>query len=283
MKKLIAFLSIAGMLAFGLNNEVNAQEVAQTESTEQVSQDTTTAENGTTAVVQEETVTQEDLAAADEAAVTEDQTFHQILKTQFIAGGAGFMGIVLVCLILGLALAIERIIYLNLSTTNTQKLLNKIESALATGGVSAAQEACKNTRGPVASIFFQGLDKFDEGVDAVEKSIVSYGSVLMGRLEKGVSWISLFVALAPMLGFMGTVIGMIGAFDSIAAAGDISPVVVASGIKVALLTTVFGLIVAIILQIFYNYIISKIDSLVNDMEDSTISFIDILVNFKKNN
>lgn len=283
MKKLIAFLSIAGMLAFGLNNEVNAQEVAQTESTEQVSQDTTTAENDTNAVVQEETVTQEDLAAADEAAVTEDQTFHQILKTQFIAGGAGFMGIVLVCLILGLALAIERIIYLNLSTTNTQKLLNKIESALATGGVSAAQEACKNTRGPVASIFFQGLDKFDEGVDAVEKSIVSYGSVLMGRLEKGVSWISLFVALAPMLGFMGTVIGMIGAFDSIAAAGDISPVVVATGIKVALLTTVFGLIVAIILQIFYNYIISKIDSLVNDMEDSTISFIDILVNFKKNN
>jgi biopolymer transport protein ExbB len=177
-----------------------------------------------------------------------------------------------------LALAIERIIYLNLSTTNTQKLLNKVENALANGGIEAAKEVCKTTRGPVASIFFQGMEKMNEGLEGVEKSIVSYGSVLMGRLEKGLSWISLFIALAPMLGFMGTVIGMIGAFDAIEAAGDISPTIVAGGIKVALLTTVFGLIVAIILQIFYNYIVSKVDSLVNDMEDSTISFIDILAN-----
>lgn len=208
---------------------------------------------------------------------TEGKTFHQILKEKFIEGSPGFMAIVLLTLIFGLALAIERIIYLNLSTTNTRKLLNSVEAALKTGGIEAAKNICKNTRGPVASIFYQGLDRYNEGLDIVEKSIVSYGSVLMGRLEKGLSWISLFIALAPMLGFLGTVIGMVGAFDAIAAAGDISPTIVASGIKVALLTTVFGLIVAIILQIFYNYILSKIDSLVNDMEDSTISFIEILV------
>jgi biopolymer transport protein ExbB len=199
------------------------------------------------------------------------------LKTKFIEGGPGFMGIVLVTLILGLALAIERIIYLNLATTNTNKLLSEVEDALKSGGVDAAKEVCRNTRGPVAGIFYQGLDRADEGVEMVEKSVISYGSVEMGRLEKGVSWISLFIALAPMLGFMGTVIGMIGAFDAIEAAGDISPSLVAGGIKVALLTTVFGLIVAIILQIFYNLIIAKIDSLVNNMEDASISLIDILV------
>ena len=193
------------------------------------------------------------------------------------------MGIVLVVLIIGLALVIERIIYLNLSTTNTQKLLNKVETALENEGVDAAKEVCKNTRGPVAGIFVQGLDRYEEGLDIVEKSIISYGGVLMGRLEKGLSWISLFIALAPMLGFMGTVIGMIQAFDNIEAVGDISPTVVASGIKVALLTTVFGLIVAIILQIFYNYLVSKIDSLVNDMEDSSITFVDLLAKYEKKN
>jgi biopolymer transport protein ExbB len=223
--------------------------------------------------------------AAPVATLTEEpeepQGFHQILKEQFIAGGAGFMGIVLLTLIFGLAICIERIIYLNLATTNTQKLLNKVESAMETGGLEAAKDVCKNTRGPVASIFYQGLNRYNEGLETVEKSIVSYGSVLMGRLESGLSWISLFIAIAPMLGFMGTVIGMIMAFDNIEAQGDISPTIVAGGIKVALLTTVFGLIVAIILQIFYNYIVSKIDSLVNAMEDSTISFIDILAKFKK--
>jgi biopolymer transport protein ExbB len=223
--------------------------------------------------------------AAPAATLTEEpeepQGFHQILKEQFIAGGAGFMGIVLLTLIFGLAICIERIIYLNLATTNTQKLLNKVESAMETGGLEAAKDVCKNTRGPVASIFYQGLNRYNEGLETVEKSIVSYGSVLMGRLESGLSWISLFIAIAPMLGFMGTVIGMIMAFDNIEAQGDISPTIVAGGIKVALLTTVFGLIVAIILQIFYNYIVSKIDSLVNAMEDSTISFIDILAQFKK--
>ncbi len=211
----------------------------------------------------------------------EPQTFHQILKEQFIAGSAGFMGIVLLVLILGLAMAIERIIYLNLSTTNTQKLLNKVETSIENGGIDAAKEICKNTKGPVAGIFLQGLDRYDEGLEVVEKSIIAYGGVLMGRLEKGLSWVALFIALAPMLGFMGTVIGMIQAFDDIEAMGDISPTIVAGGIKVALLTTVFGLIVAIILQIFYNYIVAKIDSLVNDMEDSSITFVDILAKHSK--
>ena len=207
--------------------------------------------------------------------------FTQELKNRFIEGGPGFMGIVLACLILGLAISIERIIYLNFATTNTDKLVSDVESALKSGGVKAAKELCLNTPGPVASIFFQGLDRAGEGVESAEKAVVAYGGVQMGQLEKNVSWISLFIALAPMLGFMGTVIGMIQAFDKIQAAGDMQPSLVAGGIKVALLTTVFGLIVAIILQIFYNYIVSKIDGIVNDMEDASITLIDILVSYKK--
>ena len=213
--------------------------------------------------------------------VTEAKTFHQVLKQNFIDGGPGFMGIVLVALILGLAIAIERIIYLNMATTNTKELLASVEEALSNGGVEAAKEVCRNTKGPVASIFYQGLDRVDEGVEEAEKAVVAYGGVQMGQLEKNVSWISLFIALAPMLGFMGTVIGMIGAFNDIAVANDISPAVVAGGIKIALLTTVFGLVVAIILQIFYNYIVAKIDSIVNSMEDASISLVDLLVKFKK--
>ena len=191
------------------------------------------------------------------------------------------MGIVLLCLILGLAIAIERIIFLNLSTTNTKRLIEDVEGALFSEGVEAAKEVCRNTKGPVASIFYQGLDRSNEDLDAAEKAVIAYGGVQMGQLEKNVSWISLFIALAPMLGFMGTVIGMIQAFDKIEAAGDMQPSLVAGGIKVALLTTVFGLIVAIILQIFYNYIIAKIDSIVNNMEDASISLMDILVKNKK--
>lgn len=251
MKRLVAFLTLASLLTFGYVNPIYAQ-----------------AAEGTTT-----TTTLQD----DEA----PQGFHNVLKDYFIQGGAGFMGIILLTLILGLAIAIERILYLNLSTTNTQKLLNKVEAAMESKGVEAAKEVCKNTRGPVAGIFYQGLNRYTEGLEIVEKSVISYGSVLVGRLESGLSWMSLFIALAPMLGFMGTVIGMIQAFDNIEAAGDISPTIVAGGIKVALLTTVFGLIAAIILQIFYNYLLSKIDSLVNNMEDSSISFIDILAKYKK--
>ncbi|MBL6644148.1 MAG: MotA/TolQ/ExbB proton channel family protein [Flavobacteriaceae bacterium] len=237
---------------------------------------------------QEETVAEAPMAeeapameVEEEEAAPVEASFTQELKKRFIEGGPGFMGIVLICLILGLAIAIERIIYLNLATTNTQKLTAGVEEALSSGGVDAAKELCRNTKGPVASIFYQGLDRVNEGVESAEKAVVAYGGVQMGQLEKNVSWISLFIALAPMLGFMGTVIGMIQAFDKIEAAGDMQPSLVAGGIKVALLTTVFGLIVAIILQIFYNYIIAKIDSIVNDMEDASINLIDILVAQKK--
>ena len=217
----------------------------------------------------------------DEAAAEASKSFTQVLKEQFIQGGPTFMGIVLLCLILGLAVAIERIIYLNLATTNSTKLKQQVEDALASGGVEAAKEVCRNTKGPVASIYYQGLDRVGEGLESAEKSVVAYGGVQMGQLEKNVSWLSLFIAIAPMLGFMGTVIGMIQAFDKIEAAGDMQPSLVAGGIKVALLTTVFGLIVAIILQIFYNYIIAKIDSIVNDMEDASITLMDLLVRHKK--
>jgi biopolymer transport protein ExbB len=254
MKRLFSILAITCLMAIGSVN-ANATTFATT-----------------TATVT--SVTQDDAAA-------EDLSFHQELKKRFIEGGAGFMGIVLLCLILGLAIAIERIIFLNLSTTNTKKLTQNVEDALASGGVEAAKEVCRNTKGPVASIFYQGLDRADDDIDAAEKAVVAYGGVQMGQLEKNVSWISLFIALAPMLGFMGTVIGMISAFDKIEAAGDMNPSLVAGGIKVALLTTVFGLIVAIILQIFYNYIIAKIDSIVNDMEDASITLMDLLVKHKK--
>jgi len=250
MKKLFTILAITGLLFLG--SVQNSYAV-------------------TTAVQTEE--------AAAEAA--DAKTFHQVLKQRFIEGGPFFMGVVLIALILGLAIAIERIIYLNMATTNTDKLMTSIEDALSSGGVEAAKEVARNTKGPVASIFYQGLDRMDEGVEQAEKAVVSYGGVQMGLLEKNTSWLSLFIALAPMLGFMGTVIGMIGAFDSIEAANDISPGVVAGGIKVALLTTVFGLIVAIILQIFYNYIISKIDSIVNNMEDASISLVDLLIRHQK--
>lgn len=216
----------------------------------------------------------------DDEIVAEEQSFHQLIKEKFIEGDPLYMTPVLLCLIIGLAIALERIITLNMATTNTKKLLLKVEDALASGGIEAAKEITRDTKGPVASIFTQGLMRYAEGIDMVEKSIVSYGSVEMGRLEKGLIWVSLFIALAPMLGFFGTVVGMIFAFDTIEAAGDISPSIVAGGIKIALLTTVAGLIAAMILQLFYNYLVSKIDSLVNDMEDASISFVDILVKHK---
>ena len=210
----------------------------------------------------------------------EEVPFHQALKTKFIEGGPGFMALIILCLILGLAVAIERILYLSLSKTNTKKLLAAIEAALKEGGVEKAKDVCRNTRGPVASIFYQGLLRYDQGIEVVEKTVVSYGSVNMSLMENGLSWIALFIALAPSLGFLGTVVGMIQAFDAIQAAGDISPNIVAGGMKVALITTVGGLIVAMILQVFYNYILSKIDDLTIDMEDSSISLVDILVKYE---
>ncbi len=223
-------------------------------------------------------------AAANEAAAVVNEgedSMHYMFKQKFIEGDVIWMSPVLLCLIFGLGVIIERVIYLNLATTNTTKLLKKVEDALKGGNLDAAKDICRNTRGPVASIFYQGLERSNEGVDIAEKAVTSYGSVQMGQLEKGLIWISLFIALAPMLGFLGTVVGMIQAFDAIEIAGDISPSLVAGGIKVALLTTVFGLIVAMILQVFYNYLISKVDSLVNNMEDASISLIDLLVKYGK--
>jgi len=267
MKRVFTILAIAGLLFFSATPAVYAQDET---TTNQVADSTKT----------DETVAPADVQTTDNATPAEEKTFHQVLKQKFIEGGPGFMGIVLLTLIFGLAIAIERIIYLNMASTNTRKLVQGVEDALKSGGVEEAKELCRNTKGPVASIFYQGLDRMDEGIDNVEKAIVGYGGVQMGLLEKNIAWLSLFIALAPMLGFLGTVIGMIGAFDAIEAAGDISPSLVAAGIKVALLTTVFGLIVAMILQIFYNYIISKIDSIVNNMEDASITLIDVLIRNK---
>ena len=189
------------------------------------------------------------------------------------------MSLIIICLIIGLALSVERILYLTFSKVNAKKLVAKIEEALAKGGIEEAKKVCRETRGPVASIFYQGLLRYDQGIDVVEKTVVSYGSVQMSEMENGLSWISLFIALAPSLGFLGTVIGMVNAFDAIQAAGDISPNVVAGGMKVALITTIGGLIVAMILQVFYNYILAKIDSITIDMEDSSICLIDVLTKY----
>ncbi len=271
MKRLFALIAVFGMLMLGASHFILAQDDTTNAATENVAIDTNQ-------VAADSTVATTEIA---DAPVVKEKSMHQQLKQKFIEGGAGFMGVVLLSLIFGLALAIERIIYLNLASTNTEKLLREIEEAMEKGGVEAAKDVCRNTKGPVASIFYQGLDRADEGIEVVEKSVIAYGSVQMGLLEKGITWISLAIAVAPMLGFMGTVIGMIGAFDAIQAAGDISPALVAGGIKVALITTVSGLIVAIILQIFYNYIISKIDTIVNKMEDASISLIDILIKYNK--
>ena len=262
MKKIFMFLAVMGVMTLSAQNLAaqDNSEAAEAPATEQVAAPEAAA------------------PALDDEVV--EVPLHQAIKTKFIEGGAGFMALVIICLILGLALAIERILYLSLSKTNTKKLLAKVEAALEEGGVEAAKEVCRSTRGPVASIFYQGLLRMDQGIETVEKTVVSYGSVQMSQMENGLSWISLFIAIAPSLGFLGTVIGMIQAFDAIQVAGDMSPNVVAGGMKVALITTVGGLIVAVILQLFYNFILSKIDSLSIEMEDASISLIDVLVKYQ---
>lgn len=270
MRKLIALLLVFGLVVFS-GNFVYAQDAegGDQAGTEQVD----------SAAVEEAAPAEEpEPEPAPAAAETTEapQSGYQLLKKYFIDGDWRFMSFVLITLILGLAFCIERIITLNIATTNTDKLLSRIDERLKSGDVQGAMEVCKSTQGPTASILYEGLKNANEGPEAVEKAIVSYGSVQMGLLEKGLVWISLFIAIAPMLGFLGTVIGMIQAFDRIEAVGDLSPSVVAGGIKVALLTTVFGLVVAIILQVFYNYIVSKIDGIVNKMEDASIALVDIM-------
>ena len=256
MKKLFAILAVMGVLSFGMTQTVMAQDAAAP-ATEQV-------------------------AATDDAAapaVVEEGGMHKELKTKFIEGGADFMSLVAIALVLGLAFCIERIIYLSLAEVDAKKLMAKLEAALEKGDVEGAKTICRNTRGPVASICYQGLMRIDEGLDVVERSVVSYGGVQAGYLEKGCSWITLFIAMAPSLGFLGTVIGMVMAFDDIQQAGDISPTIVAGGMKVALITTIFGLIVALILQVFYNYILSKIEAITSQMEDSSITLLDMIMKY----
>ena len=255
MKKLFAILAVMGVLSFGMTQTAMAQDAAAPAQTEQVAAD----------------------AAAP--AVVEEGSMHKELKTKFIEGDAGFMSLVAIALVLGLAFCIERIIYLSLAEIDAKKLMSKVEAALEKGDVEGAKTICRNTRGPVASICYQGLMRVDEGIDVVERSVVSYGGVQAGYLEKGCSWITLFIAMAPSLGFLGTVIGMVMAFDKIQQAGDISPTVVAGGMKVALITTIFGLVVALILQVFYNYILSKIEAITSQMEDSSITLLDMIMKY----
>ncbi len=269
MKKLIALLTVFGFLTFGIANNAFAQDSKKSDKTTEQTTDSVQAPA--------EAAPAELATDPDEA---ENHGLHYVLKDKFIQGGAVWMTPVLICLILGLAFVIERIFYLNLSSVNSKKLLNKVEDAMKNGGVEKAKEVCRDTKGPLAAVFYQGLDRYDEGLDSVEKALTSYGGVQMANLETNMTWISLFIALSPSLGFLGTVIGMVQAFDDIERAGDISPTIVAGGMKTALLTTVFGLISAMILQVFYNYLLTKIDSIVNDMEDATISFMDILVKNK---
>ena len=271
MKKVFATLTVLAMLAFGSNVALAQEEAAPAQEA--------AVETVDEAVAPAAEVVEEAAPAEEEA--TGLEALHKTLKTNFIEGGAGFMAATLLCLVFGLALCIERIIYLSLSKTNTKVLLAKVEKALNEGGIEAALDVCRNTRGPVASIFYQGLSRYNEGVDVVEKTVASYGGVQLGLLEKNLSWISLFISIAPSLGFLGTIIGMIAAFDKIQQVGDISATVVAGGIKVALLTTLLGLIIAIVLQLFYNYILSLIEGLVNEMEDSSISLLDLVVEFDK--
>ena len=261
MKKLFAILAVMGVLSFGMTQTAMAQDSTATAAPEQTEQ--------VAPAATEEVAT----------ATVEEGSMHKELKTKFIEGDAGFMSLVAISLVLGLAFCIERIIYLSLAEVDVKKMMAKVEAALEKGDVEGAKTICRNTRGPVASICYQGLMRIDEGVDVVERSVVSYGGVQAGYLEKGCSWITLFIAMAPSLGFLGTVIGMVMAFDKIQQAGDISPTVVAGGMKVALITTIFGLVVALILQVFYNYILSKIEGLTSEMEDSSITLLDMITKY----
>lgn len=273
MKKLLAILALMGVLTIGTTQSVVAQEEEAAAQTEQAVQE------GEEAVQEEAQAIEAEVAETEEAVVEESTSFHKELKTKFIEGNAGFMSLVAIALVLGLAFCIERIIYLSLAQVNKKKLMNALEERLEAGDIEGAKELCRNTRGPVASICYQGLMRVNEGLDVVERSVVSYGGVQTGNLEKGCSWITLFIAMSPSLGFLGTVIGMVQAFDNIQQAGDISPTVVAGGMKVALITTIFGLVVALILQVFYNYILSKIEELTNDMEDSSITLLDMVTKY----
>ena len=269
MKKVFAIIALMGVFTFGMTQTMSAQD--------EESADTAAVEQVDSAAVEDEAAAPEEVAIPEET--KEEVSMYKTLKTKFIEGDAGFMAIVAIALIIGLAFCIERIIYLALADVKTDKMLTEVEKALDAKDVEKAKTVCRNTRGPIASICYQGLMRLEAGADAVEKSVVAYGAVQASNLEKGCSWITLFIAMAPSLGFLGTVIGMVAAFDAIQVAGDISPTVVAGGMKVALLTTIFGIVVALILQVFYNYILAKIESITAQMEDATISLLDLVAKY----
>lgn len=272
MKKFFASIVSVAILSVGLGTTALAQEnEASAVATEQVDSAAAVIDSAAAAV---EAPAEE---PAPEVVEAENVSFHQALKTKFIEGGADFMSLVAIALVLGLAISLERIIYLNLANTNPDKMLKDIEAALEKNDVEGAKNIARNTRGPIASIAYQALMRADQGIDVVEKAVISYGGVQGGLLEKNLSWITLFIAMAPSLGFLGTVIGMVLAFDNIEKVGDISPTVVAGGMKVALITTIGGLVVALILQIFYNYILSLVEGIINRMEDASITMLDLII------
>ena len=269
----IATTAIVAMSIFGTS-------VVEAQSKEAVADSVTTALTDSTAKSVADSTTS-DLIVEDELLETEETGgLHKQLKSKFIEGSAGFMSLVALALVIGLAFCIERIIYLTLSEINAKKLMNTIGSKIESADIEGAKDICRNTRGPVASICYQGLLRINESIEDIERSVVSYGAVQTANLERGCSWIKLCITIAPSLGFLGTVIGMVMAFDNIRVAGDISATIVASGMKVALITTIFGIIVALVLQLFYNYIVSKIEHITSQMEESAITLLDCITKFK---
>jgi len=275
MKRFIMLLTIAACL-WAVMPMTYAQDVQQRDTTETVVADTLAADSAMAQI-------DADLGSADEDADLQGGGLHKQLKRKFIEGSAGFMSLVALALVLGLAFCIERIVYLTLSEVNTKKLLKDVDSRLEQNDVEGAKDLCRNTRGPVASICYQALMHIRERVEDIDRQLTNYGQVQISNLEKGCSWIRLFIAVAPSLGFLGTVIGMVMAFDQIESAGNISPTIVAKGMKVALITTIFGIIVAIVLQFFYSYILSKINRLTAQMEEGAIILMDSITNYKARN
>jgi len=282
MKTLFAIVALTGSLSYGsaamAQDKVNADTVVAVDSAKG---NAATADSSATDTVSDEAF-DESLADADDAEIAPEESagFHKRLKTMFIEGSAGFMSLVAIALVIGLAFCIERIIYLTLSEINAKRFMGDLSAKVDGGDIEGAKELCRNTRGPVASICYQGLARISESIDNIERSVVSYGAVQSSNLERGCSWITLFITMAPSLGFLGTVIGMVMAFEQIRQAGDISPTIVAAGMKVALITTIFGIIVALILQVFYNYILSKIEHLTSQMEESAITLLDTIMRYK---
>ena len=269
MKKLFALLAMMGVFVFA--QPMMAQDNQPTDSAGLVVSDTLAADSAMALI-------DADLNGMD---ASEGGGLHKLLKSKFIEGSAGFMSLVALALVIGLAFCIERIIYLTLSEANAKKLMQDIDAKLEANDVEGAKDLCRQTRGPVASICYQGLLHIKEPLDQIDRQLTNYGTVQISNMEKGCSWIKLFIAVAPSLGFLGTVIGMVMAFDQIQTAGDISPTIVASGMKVALITTIFGIIVALILQLFYNYSLSKIEHLTSQMEESAITLLDSISKMKE--